>query len=287
MHEDETIDRVISKLASRKMAVHANSDTIALAAGGAILEELFLAGWGAKDLARELGARGVQVRVGTIQRARYMRQPADQSMAASQHVRNEKVARLLHEIGQLPAPPRRSRITQLEARVDQFRALVRSGTSLKEIVATLNAEGDSTTIHSLKYLLYGKRTGNASSAPADQADDQAASGDDRTPSWLQELNRTLQFDADVWRQLRSEPTARADLIRKAVLSDDREFLAVVARAYCEESAMRDAIYAALRSFRTPNAREVYLAMLKGPTSHAQFATDHLSGHTSETSRVES
>jgi hypothetical protein len=275
MHEDETIDRVISELTSRKIAVHANSDTIALAAGGAILEELFLAGWGAKDMARELGARGVQVKAGTIQRARYMRPPADQSMAASQHVRNEKVARLLLEIGQLPAPPRRNRITQLEARVDQFRALVRSGTSLKEIVAGLNAEGDSTTINNLKYVLYGKRTSSVRSRPGDQADDQAPAGAESTPSWLQELHRMLKFDDAVLAELRADADTRANLIRKAVLTDDPGYLSAVAQAYCEEPAMRDAIYEALRSYRPSNAQEVYAALLSGPGEHASLASANL------------
>lgn len=287
MHENETYDRVISELASEQLAIHTRSDTVALAAGGSILEELFVTGWRAEALARELGARGVQVGAATIRRARYMRRPDNETMAPSQHLRNENIARLLHEISQLPAPPRRVTPAELLARVDQFRALVRSGTRLKEIVARLNAEGKSTTVDSLKYVMYRKRAGNASSAPADQADAQVAAGDDRTPSWLQKLNGTIQFDEDVWRKLINSPAARADLIRKAILSDDREYLAAVAQAYSDEPAIRAAIYAALRSFRTTNAREVYLAMLEGPPSHAQFATDHLSAHTRETSRVES
>jgi hypothetical protein len=97
-----------------------------------------------------------------------------------------------------------------------------------------------------------------------------------TLAWLEHFHQRLSFDDSVFAELTTNANARASLIRKAVLSDDPDYLSVVAQAYTEDQEMRPAIAGALETFRPVNARAVYVALLDGgPVEDAYLAIDRL------------
>jgi len=148
-------------------------------------------------------------------------------------------------------------------------ALIHRGSSLEDVAANLESERIFTTVGRLRYALYGR----AKTEP--NRTSQSAAAPSHPSAWLKRMHELIVFDETVWAGLLADHDARADLVRKAISADETQYMTLVAQAYRDDDALRASIAEAVEKDRPRNGRDIYLAMLLGPSTHVQLATTRL------------